>query len=91
MAAEALSLQMGLAHASYLRAVLSEMLGVDMYQIPIVASTDSNNLYQAVYSTKFVEDKKLRIDIAQIQETIEKENAELRWVEAKNMIADSLT
>ena len=91
IAAEALSLQIGLAHASFLRAILTEMLGVDMYKIPIVASTDSNNLYQAIYSTKFVEDKKLRIDIAQIQEAVEKENAEIKWVEAGNMIADCLT
>ena len=39
----------------------------------------------------FVEDKKLRIDIAQIQEAVEKENAEIKWVEAGNMIADCLT
>ena len=91
VAAEALSLKMGLDHGFYLRAILAEVLAVDMFKIPIIAHIDSNNLYEAVYSTKFVEDKKLRLDIAQIQEAIAKEKVELRWVRAGNMLADCLT
>ena len=52
---------------------------------------DSNNLYQAVYSTKFVEDKRLRIDIAQVQEYVKKKVMEVRWVKAEEMLADGLT
>ena len=91
VAAEALSLKAALDHGYLLRAVLAEILNVDMFTIPIVAHIDSNNLYEAVFSTKFVEDKKLRIDIAQIQESINLEKVELRWVSSNNMLADSLT
>ena len=90
VAAEALSLQTAISHAIYLRAILTEMLGNES-SIPIKSYIDSNNLYQAVYSTKFVEDKRLRIDIAQIQECIKEENVEIRWVESKRMLADCLT
>jgi hypothetical protein len=91
VAAEALSLKMGLDHGFYLRAILAEVLAVDMFKIPIIAHIDSNNLFEAVYSTKFVEDKKLRLDIAQIQEAIAKEKVELRWIRAGDMLADCLT
>ena len=91
VAAEALSLKMGLDHATYLRAILAEILGVDQLKIPIIGITDSNNLYEAIYSTKFVEDKKLRLDIAQIQEDVEREKVEIKWVRARDMLADCLT
>ena len=91
IAAEGLSLQMAIAHAFFLRAVLAEITEVDMFKIPIRAYVDSRNLYEAVYSTKFVEDKKLRCDIAQIQESIEKEKVDLRWTQAGSMLADCLT
>ena len=91
VAAEALSLKMGLDHGYFLRAILADVLNVDMIKIPIIAYVDSNNLYEAVYSTKFVEDKKLRLDIAQIQESIAKEKVEIRWIPAGSMLADCLT
>ena len=91
LAAEALSLKMGLDHGFYLRAILAEVLAVDMFKIPIVAKTDSNNLYEAVFSTSLVEDKKLRLDIAQIQESVIKEKVELRWISAGDMLADCMT
>ena len=91
IAAEGLSLQMAIAHAFFLRAVLAEITDVDMFKIPIRAYVDSRNLYEAVFSTKFVEDKKLRCDIAQIQESVQKEKVDLRWTQAGSMLADCLT
>ena len=91
MAAEALSMQMALAHSIYLRAILAETLGVEDRSIPIKAHIDSNNLYQAIISTKFVEDKRLRLDIAQIQEEIKDQQVQVKWVNSDSMLADSLT
>ena len=91
VAAEALSLQMALSHAVFLRAVLAETLGVDELAIPIYSYIDSNNLHQAINSTKFVEDKRLRLDIAQIQECVAEHKVIVRWVGAAGMIADCLT
>ena len=71
VAAAALSLQMALSHAVYLRAVLAETL-------------------KAINSTKFVEDKRLRLNIAQIQECVVEHKVTVRWVGAADMIADCL-
>ena len=46
---------------------------------------------EAASSTKFVDDKKLRLDIAQIQESVREENIEIKWVKTHDMLADSLT
>ena len=91
VAAEALSLQMALSHAVFLRAVIAETLEVDVLAIPIHSYIDSNNLHQAINSTKFVEDKRLRLDIAQIQECVAEHKVTVRWVGAPGMIADCLT
>ena len=91
VAAEALSLKMVLDHRHFLRAILAEIMNVEMKSIPMIAHVDSKNLYEAIRSTKFVEDKKLRLDIAQIQEAVTTENVEIKWVPTGEMIADCLT
>ena len=91
VAAEALSMQMALAHSIYLRAILAETLGINALEIPIKAHIDSNNLYQAIISTKFVEDKRLRLDIAQIQEEVQDQKVQVKWVKSESMLADCLT
>ena len=57
-AAEGLSMQKVLSHAIYLRALVAEILGVESIRIPIKTHMDSNDLFQAVKSTKFVKDKR---------------------------------
>ena len=91
VAAEALSMQMALAHSIYLRALLAETLGISALEIPIKAHIDSNNLYQAIISTKFVEDKRLRLDIAQIQEEVQDQKVQVKWVNSESMLADCLS
>ena len=91
LAAEALSLQEAVSHAIHLRSILAEVLGKQEKEIPMTSYVDSNNLYQAVHSTKFLEDKRLRLDIAQVQECVKKEALEVRWVQAGEMLADCLT
>ena len=53
--------------------------------------TQTNNLFEAVYLTKLVKDRRLRIDMAQIQEAIQEENMELLWIEGSEMLTDILT
>ena len=91
LAAEALSQRSSIDHAVFLRAILAEILGVNPLDIQIISYVDSNNLLEAASSTRFVEDKKLCLDIAQIQESVREENIEIRWVKTHDMLADSLT
>ena len=71
--------------------ILPETLGINALEIPIKAHIDSNNLYQAIISTKFVEDKRLRLDIAQIQEEVQDQKVQVLWVKSESMLADCLT
>ena len=77
LAAEAMSLQEAIGHAIYLRAVLAETVGVKEEKIPIVSYVDSNNLYQAIWSTKAVDDKRLRIRVS--QNALYVENKCVQW------------
>ena len=53
--------------------------------------TDSKSLEQSVRSSKLVQEKKLRIDIAEIQRCLEKEITDLRYVSTDEQYADGLT
>ena len=59
--------------------------------IPIIAYTDSDNLYKSLYSTSLVNDQKLRIDIGAIKQAIQEENISVKWITNKHMLADSFT
>ena len=86
VAAEALSLQMALSHAVYVRAVLAETLRVDELAISIHSYTDSNNLHQVINYTKFVVNKRLPLDIAQIQECVAEHKVTVRGVKADALL-----
>ena len=78
----------------YLRTIISELLFDDGKKkvIPVIGIVDNMQLYEHVYSTKLAADKRLRIDIADLQEMIEKgEVSELKWVPTDKMISDTLT
>ena len=53
--------------------------------------TQTKNLFEAVYSTKLVKDRWLRIDMAQIQEAIQEEKIDLLWIPGSKMLVDILT
>ena len=90
LAAEALILENGIEHALFLRALLKELLVVD-HEFPIFAWTDSNNTFKAVHSTSPVDDRKLRLDIACLQENVAKENVKINWCKGDRMLANCLT
>ena len=59
--------------------------------IPIFSYVDNNDLYTSLHSTTLVSDKKLRIDIAAIKQTMSEENVSVYWLRSSEMIADCLT
>ena len=89
IAAETLSLQEGLEEAIYVRAILQEVkLGENM---PVVAYIDNKSVVEALYSTKSVDDKRLRIDLGAIKETICKDNVIVKWIRGDLQLANSMT
>ncbi|KAL5007820.1 hypothetical protein ScPMuIL_016626 [Solemya velum] len=89
LAAEALSLQEGLETAIYYRAVVKDIgIGDD---IPITAFIDNKSVVDAIHSTKLVEDKQLRIDIAAILEMTLKNSVHVKWCPGKLQLANTMT
>ena len=91
LAAEALSLQECLNTAVYIRYIIIEALKMRTEDIPIIAYTDSNNVVKAIHSTTLVSDRKLRIDIGAIKQSITEENVTVKWMPTAHMLADGLT
>lgn len=94
LAAEALSLNNAIDHAIYLRVIVSEFIGTDPHNISITSYVDNKSLTQAIYSTKTVDDKRLRIDIAYIKQLVEEEEVkQIIWIPGNDisMIANVLT
>ncbi|CAC5390512.1 unnamed protein product [Mytilus coruscus] len=79
IAAEALSLQDG-------------HLRLKHQTIPIEAYIDNKSVVEAVYSTKLVDDKRLRIDIAAIAESLaSKEVNNIKWCPGDKQLANCMT
>lgn len=88
LAAETLSLQEGTDAAFYVQSLLKESLVIN---VPIVAYVDNKSVCQALYSTKLVDDKRLRIDIAALQESLSHGNLEIRWCPGNLQLANCMT
>ena len=60
--------------------------------LTIKAITDNKSLYDAVHSTKTIEDKRLKVDICALRDMMQrKEIHHIEWIEAENQIAASFT
>ena len=70
LAAETLSLQEGLETAFYYRQMVEEIIGLESKTIPIQAYIDNKSVIEAILSTRMVDDKRLRVDAAAIQELL---------------------
>ena len=50
--------------------MIEDTLDITTKTIPIIAYVDNKSVIEAVYSTKLVDDKRLRVDIAAISESL---------------------
>jgi hypothetical protein len=91
IAAEALSLQDGLESALYYRKIIEDICAVWQGTIPITAFIDNKSVTEALQSTKMVEDKRMRIDIAAICEMKQNNYVEVKWCPGKVQLANSMT
>ena len=53
--------------------------------------TDNNSLVDAVYSTKLVSDKRLRVDVAYLREIVSTRDLVFIWINTSRQLADGLT
>ena len=91
LTAETMALVEGLEECLYLRALLYE-LQIFNSENGISCYVDNMSLRDAVYSTKLVDDKRLRIDIASIKEMMENGDIQqICWCPADQQLANGLT
>ena len=92
IAAEALSLQEGLEASYCYREILEDILCLQRHSVSITAYTDNKSIIEALHSTKLVDDKRLRIDIAAMKETLDnKEVKNILWCKGANQLANCMT
>ena len=92
LASECMALQDATDAAILISSLLSEMLYEGQKPIKIIAKTDSRGLHTALYSTKAVQDKRLRVDIASLREMLERQELDqVCWIQSSDQLADCLT
>ena len=92
LAAETLAAADAVDMAFYLGNMLSHVLyNVGKNVIPIELFVDDHSLYDNVYSTKNVSEKRLRIDIAILKQMVHEGELKIFWMESKSQLADILT
>ena len=88
LAAETLILVEGAETSFWLTRFINEISNAD---VPIVCHTDNHSLFEAAYSNKTMEDKRLQVDIAIVCEMVQRKEVSVKWIEWKYQLADSLT
>ena len=68
------------------------MMKIDTSKIvPIVGYVDNKSLVEAIYSTKLVSDKRLRIDLGAIKEMLKRDVNQVKWLPGSSQLANCLT
>ena len=92
LAGEALALVAAIGEMVYNKAILKQVYGEFVEEVPVIMFTDSRNLYEAVHSTSLVEDAWLIPDIAVIKDALSNGTiSSLRRVSGDDMLANCLT
>ena len=92
LAAEALSLEEGLEASFYYREMLENILGLKPRSIIIEAYVDNKSVIEAILSTRMVEDNRLQVDIAAIQESLKIQDVNrIQWVPGHLQLANAMT
>ena len=87
LAAETIALLDGIDAGVYIAQLFFEILKV---RFPITILTD-NKSYDAIQSNKYVQNKRLRIDIGPIKETLMKQEIhKIKWINSTQQLADIL-
>ena len=92
LAAETLSLEEGLEAGFYYREMLENIFGLEPRTIKIEAYVDNKSVIEAILSTRLVDDKRLRVDIAAIKELIQLHDVNrIQWVPGHLQLANPMT
>ena len=88
-AAETMAMLDAIDACIWLSSMLKEINGEKLGEISI--NTDNKSLYENVHSTTAVAEKRLRVVIAAIRESIRRDEVKVKWVPHEKQLADCLT
>ena len=92
LAAEMLSLEEGLEASVYYRQMLEDILGIKSKSIQIEAYVDNKSVIEAILSTRMVEDKRLWVNVAAIQELLKLHDInQIQWIPGHLQLANMTT
>ena len=94
MTAETLALQDVIEVEFMIKCILLEILNlnVDNHILPIKYITYNKSLHDVVYSSNNPTEKRLKIELCSIRESLEKGEIKcIKWVNSKTKLADCLT
>ena len=84
-----MALQEGIDSAIFIGKLIEFLTGI---KVPIYCHIDSRQLYESIYSSKAVLEKRLRVEISSIQEMLKNNEIEgIKWISTKEMTADCVT
>ena len=89
IAAETMALLEASETCFWLSHIINEMLDIPLGITKIYC--DNKSLTEAAHSTTAIEEKRLRVDLAAIRQSISRNEFKLRWIKTKHQLADSLT
>ena len=93
LAAETLAMCDGIDAALYISATYCGIVySICSHELPIEVVTDNKSLFDALKSSKYVSDKRLRIDIGALKQLIANKDIDtIHWVRTREQLADALT
>ena len=83
-----------LDNAIYIGSLLSEFISGDFKenQLKVEAFTDNKPFEQSIRSTKQVHEKRLQVDLGEVQRLLEEgEIQDVKWIPTESQLADGLT
>ena len=93
LAAETLAMLDAIDTAIFARQLFSEVLSKDCAckHIPICCFVDNKDLHMAVFSQKDVTEKRLRLELHNLQDLVKNDNVKVDWVPTDQQVADIFT
>ena len=91
MSAETMAMVDAVDSACYIKEVVKEILPNETSNLPVTCYTDNLSLHQSAHKKTPVQDRRLRIELAIIRESVSRGEVTLKWTDSKNQLANALT
>jgi hypothetical protein len=89
LTAETMAMPDAIDACIWLSHIVSEVADFDLNIVEV--KTDNMSLVESVHSTTAVEEKRLRVEIASIRESIRNKEVSIEWIDKEKQLADVLT